>query len=51
MLPVVLSIVEHSQYDVLHESVCLVLGHLEDELGKVDGVGLEEIEQVLIVLG
>ena len=50
LLPVVLCIVEHSQNHILHEPVGPVLRHLKDELGKVVGVGLQKVEQMLISL-
>ena len=50
MFPVVLGIVKHGQHNILQESVCSALWHLKDELGKVDGVSLKEIEEMLIGL-
>ena len=50
LFPVVLGIVEHSEHYVLQEPVCPALRHLKDQLGKVSGVGLKEIEEMLIGL-
>lgn len=50
LLPIVLSVVEHGQNHVLHESIGTVLRHLKDQLSKVVWVGLQEVEQMLISL-
>ena len=50
LFSVVLSVVEHSEHDILQETVCPALWHLEDQLGKVSGMGLKEVEEMLIGL-
>ena len=39
-LPAVGAVVEEREDDGLQEICCLVLGHQEDELGQVEGLGL-----------
>ena len=50
LFPVVLGIVEHSQDHILHKPVSPALRHLEDQLGKVGGVGLKQVEKMLVGL-
>ena len=51
LLTGVLSIVQYCEDHVLHELVRSAGGHLKDQLGKVAGVGLQQVEQVLVGLG
>ena len=50
LFPVVLGVVKHSQDDILHKPVCPALRHLKDQLGKVGGVGLKQVEKMLVCL-
>lgn len=50
LFPVVLGIVEHSQDDIFHKPVGPVLRHLKYQFGKVGGVSLKKIEEVLVGL-
>lgn len=45
-----MGVVEYSENHVLHETVCLALGHLKDKPGKVVRLCLQEVEQMLVAL-
>ena len=50
LFSIILCIVEHSEHNVLQKPVCPALRHLKDQLGKVNGVRLKEVEEMLIGL-
>ena len=48
LLALVGAVVEEGEDDGLHELGGFALRHLEDELGQVGGVGLQQVEEVLV---
>lgn len=50
LFTMILSIVEHSQNDILHETCRLALWHFKNQLGKITRVSLQDVEQMLIAL-